>query len=105
LDNAVYNAAWSEFINVLGKRELPRLDRYHKGFTYRIPEAGILLQNGSVTANVQYPGMIIRYTADGSIPHVKSKRYVGPIAQKGTIAFRVFNGNGRAGKTVFVINR
>ncbi|MCD0490546.1 carbohydate-binding domain-containing protein [Pedobacter sp. MC2016-14] len=105
LNNPAYNAAWNEFVNVLGKRELPRLDRYHHGFTYRIPEPGVTNENGQVLANVQFPGMLIKYTTDGSIPNVKSRNYLKPITMKGKIGLRVFNKNGRGGKTVFITNK
>ncbi|MGV3640808.1 MAG: family 20 glycosylhydrolase, partial [Adhaeribacter sp.] len=96
--------AWSQFVNVLGKRELPRLDHYAGGYQYRLPTAGALVENGQVKANVQLPGLLIRYTTDGSEPTAKSPVYSGPIAQKGTIALRVFNLAGRGGRTIRIPN-
>lgn len=101
---ALYNQAWTEFVNVLGKRELPRLDHYAGGFRYRIPTAGAVVENGRVVANVQLPGLVIRYTTDGSEPTTKSQVYKEPIAAKGTVKLRVFNTTGRGGRTVTVEN-
>jgi hexosaminidase len=101
---ALYKQAWSEFANVLGKKELPRLDHYAGGFQYRIPPAGAVAENGLVTANVQLPGFVIRYTTDGSEPTVKSKIYAGPIAEKGTIKLKVFSTTGRGSKVVTIEN-
>ncbi|MHC2992133.1 beta-N-acetylhexosaminidase, partial [Pontibacter sp. HJ8] len=101
---ALYNQAWTEFVNVLSKRELPRLDHYAGGFRYRIPTAGAVVENGRIVANVQLPGMVIRYTTDGSEPTQKSKAYKEPIASKGTVKLRVFNRAGRGGRTVTVEN-
>lgn len=96
----LYDQAWSAFMNKIAKRELPRLDHYHGGYHYRIPAAGAVIQDGKVTANVQMPGFTIRYTTDGTKPVADSKIYTEPIDQKGTIKLRVFNGNGRGGRTV-----
>ena len=63
----LYNEAWSQFVNVLGKRELPRLDYYCGGFNYRIPEPGAMLQNNTLFVNWQLPGFKVHYTLDGTI--------------------------------------
>ncbi|GAA4313287.1 family 20 glycosylhydrolase [Nibribacter koreensis] len=102
---ALYTAAWSQFVNTLGKRELPRLNYYHNGFQYRIPTAGALVENGKVLANVQLPGMVIRYTVDGSEPTAQSKVYLGPITEKGTVKLRVFDVTGRGSRVIAVDNR
>ncbi|MDR6783116.1 hexosaminidase [Pedobacter africanus] len=100
--NKMYQQAWSEFMNTMAKRELPRIDHYAGGYNYRIPTPGTLVENGMVHANVEYPGMVIRYTTDGSMPTVNSKVYTGPLAAKGTLQFRVFNALGRPGKAATV---
>lgn len=99
-----YERAWSEFLNVAAKRELPRLDHYAGGFQYRIPTAGAILRNGRLVASVQLPGYTIRYTMDGSEPTAESTRYIKPTAvpDDATINLRVFNQNGRGGRTVTV---
>ncbi|WP_245964539.1 family 20 glycosylhydrolase [Rufibacter immobilis] len=102
---AAYAQAWSAFVNVLGKRELPRLNYYAGGFNYRIPTAGAVVQNGEVLANVQLPGMTIRYTTNGEVPTAKSKIYTGPIAQKGTIKLAVFDPAGRMSRVTTVENK
>lgn len=102
---AAYNQAWSAFVNVLGKRELPRLSHYAGGFQYRIPTAGAVLENGKVLANVQLPGFVIRYTTDGSEPTEKSKVYTGPISAKGEVKLKVFSPSGRSGRVVTISNK
>jgi hexosaminidase len=97
---ALYQAAWSNFVNVVGKNELPRLNHYAGGFAYRIPTAGAKSVGGKVKANVQYPGLIIRYTTDGSVPTVKSKIYMGTIPDTANLSLRVFTSTGRAGETI-----
>jgi hexosaminidase len=102
---AAYIQAWSEFVNVLGKRELPRLNYYAGGFKYRIPTVGATTQNGKVVANVQLPGLTIRYTTNGTTPTVQSKIYAGPIAEKGTIKLAAFDASGRASRVTTVENK
>lgn len=95
-----YQYAWSEFVNILAKRELPRLDHYAGGFRYRIPTPGLMAVDGMVKANVQFPEFEIRYTTDGSEPTRNSKLYSEPIPESKSLSFRVFNKNGRGGRTV-----
>lgn len=93
-----YSASWSTFVNTLGKRELPRLDHFAGGFNYRIPEPGVIVENGMVKANSEFPGMQIRYTLDGSEPTIKSALYTGPVKDNGKVKMRLFSASGRAGR-------
>ncbi|MFD2513290.1 family 20 glycosylhydrolase [Pontibacter locisalis] len=99
---AAYNQAWSEFVNILGKRELPRLSYYAGGYNYRIPTAGAVIENGKVKANLQLPGFTIRYTTDGSEPTLNSKTYTAPVPTTGEVKLKVFNPEGRSGRVVTV---
>ncbi|HYH14299.1 MAG TPA: chitobiase/beta-hexosaminidase C-terminal domain-containing protein, partial [Flavisolibacter sp.] len=98
----LYQQAWSQFVNVLGKRELPRLDYYNGGYQYRIPTPGISVEQGMVKMNAQLPGLLLRYTTDGSEPTLNSKRYTQPFPAKGIIKARLFTMSGRGGRTVAV---
>ncbi len=102
--NELYNQAWSEFVNTLGKRELPRLSYYHNGFNYRIPTPGIKIENGSVLVNVQFPGLSIRYTTNGKEPNTSSALYTQPIHTKGRIRVAAFNAGGKHGRMAEIIN-
>jgi hexosaminidase len=95
-----YNRAWSEFINVLGKKELPRLDHYSGGYNYRIPTPGIAMENGKLSAKILYPGMVIRYTTDGSEPGKDSQLYSIPLPANGRVKLKAFNSAGRGGRSV-----
>lgn len=101
-DEKAYQKAWSVFANQLGKRELPRLDAFAGGFAYRVPTAGALVEGNQVQANVQLPGLTIRYTTDGTEPTVNSAVYSQPISVSKGMKVRVFNNVGRAGRTVEV---
>lgn len=95
---ADYNKAWSVFVNTLAKRELPKLDYLGGGFNYRIPEPGVMVKDGKVNVNSEFPGMQIRYTTDGSDPVISSKLYEGPIEDNGKVKLRLFNTRGRGGR-------
>jgi hexosaminidase len=93
----LYNQDWSKFLNILGKRELPRLAYYNSGYSFRIPKPGVILQDGKYVSNIQFPGMTIRYTIDGTEPSADSKIYQGPVNATGVVKFRAFDVKGRGG--------
>lgn len=105
LTDLKYTNDWSTFANVLGKRELPRLSYYRGGFSYRIPDVGLKADNGKVDANIQLPGLIIRYTTDGSEPTESSTVYTNPISEKGKFKFAAFDVRGRKGRITEIENK
>src|SRR6266568_1956614 len=96
---ALYREAWSRFVNVVGQRELPRLDREVPGLNYRIPTPGLKAEGSVVRCSVELPGFALRYTTDGSEPTVRSALVRGPIPLHGTVRVAAFNGAGRKGHT------
>jgi hexosaminidase len=95
----LHREAWSRFVNVVGKRELPRLDRDGLALNYRIPAPGLKVADGAVHANIQLPGLTLRYTTDGTEPTAASRAVEGPLAATGTIRVAAFDGRGRKGAT------
>lgn len=91
-----YREAWSVFANIMGKRELPKLDEYKGGVNYRIPPAGVLVKENKVFANTQFPGLQVRYTTDGKEPTFNSKLYENPIPFQKGLKFKTFNAKGRS---------
>jgi hexosaminidase len=98
-----FNNDWSSFVNKLGKRELPRLDHYNGGYSYRLPTPSVQTEGDKLTANSELPGTIIRYTTDGTEPGESSREYLGSIDFKGTIKLRTFSTSGRGGAVVEVV--
>jgi hexosaminidase len=96
---ALFRTAWSEFVNVLGKRELPRLAREMPGLNYRIPKPGLKVVEGQVRCSLEIPGFVLRYTTDGSQPTVKSPEVRGPIAVAPVVRVAAFDATGRKGTT------
>jgi hexosaminidase len=96
---ALFRDAWSEFVNVLGKRELPRLDREVHGLNYRIPTPGLKAVDGQVRCSLEIPGFVLRYTTDGSEPTVTSPEVKGPIPPGRVVRVAAFDTTGRKGHT------
>ncbi|MDB4921620.1 family 20 glycosylhydrolase [Mucilaginibacter sp.] len=96
--DSLYQKDWVNFLNVLGKRELPRLSYYNGGYNYRLPKPGVALQDGKYVANIQFPGLIIRYTTNGKDPDTKSALYNDVVTiDKSTVKFKAFDTKGRGG--------
>jgi hexosaminidase len=94
----LFDTAWSVFLNVIGKRQLPMLDYYQGGYGYRIPKPGLENINGLYATNLQFPGMDIRYTMDGRDPDTQSMIYKFPVPDAGKgLKFRAFDTKGRGG--------
>lgn len=56
------DSEWQRFANVVGQRELAKLDL--AGITYRIPTVGAKRENGKLHANIAFPGLSIQYRVD-----------------------------------------
>jgi hexosaminidase len=97
--DSLYREAWSRLVNVVGKRELPRLDREVPGLNYRIPTPGLKAEGGVVRCSVELPGFTLRYTTDGSEPTMRSAVVRGPIPFRGTVRVAAFSATGRKGYT------
>jgi hexosaminidase len=93
---------WNEFANRIVRRGLPMLDRLNGGYNYRIPSPGAIIENDTLKAVLQLPGLPMRYTTDGSDPGNGSELYTGPVKVMGEAIIRAFSPSGRAGKSVTV---
>jgi hexosaminidase len=92
------NTDWNRFANVVGQRELPRLDYLHGGYNYRLPPPGAVIQDGMLHANVTFPGLTLRYTTNGSEPGNDSKVYQGPVEVHGIVKIASFDTRGRSSR-------
>ena len=90
---------WNIFANTLATRELPRLARFNGGYNYHIPLPGAVIQNDTLRANTEFPGLMIRYTTDGTEPTDKSILYTKPVPIKGTVHVKCFDKAGRSSRT------
>lgn len=68
---AIYNANIATW-------ELPMLHK--RGYKFHIAQPGIIVKDGKLLANAQYPQAQVRYTLDGSEPNVNSPLWTEPVA-------------------------
>lgn len=97
-----YKKDWNGFVNLLGKREFTRLNFYAGGFNYRLPTVGVKIEKDKVHANTQFPGLVIKYTLDGTEPTFKSKTYTTPFIPSKIMKFKAFNDLGKGGRTITI---
>lgn len=90
---------WNQFVNLVGKRELPRLETIFGGVAYRLPRPGVQVIDQQVLVNSAFPGMLIRYTDLGEEPTVDSPIYREPIYFRPGYAprFKLFMPSGKYG--------
>jgi hexosaminidase len=93
---------WNLFANALAKRELPRLSGLFGGFNYRIPKPGAVIEGGMLKVNIEYPGLKIKYTADGSEPTFQSTIYKEPVQVTGEVKLKAFDVAGKSSRTVIL---
>lgn len=91
---------WNAFTNAVGQNEFNRLDYLFGGFTTRIPKVGAAIIDNKLYANIESPGLEIRYTLDGSEPTLNSPLYQGPLTIENaqtidTINLRAFTKSGK----------
>ncbi|GAB4033325.1 family 20 glycosylhydrolase [Spirosoma gilvum] len=96
------DAGWNVFANTLAQKEFFRLARLNGGYNYRIPPPGALIENGMLKANVELPGLTIRYTTDGSEPTAQSTAFASPVTVTGTVKLKSFDAAGRSSRSITV---
>lgn len=93
---------WNRFSNTLAQREYPKLARWNGGYVYRIAPPGVKVENETILANVNFPGLELRYTTDGSEPSPASMKYETPVPLEGEVKIKAFDKTGTGSRTVTV---
>ncbi|WP_439555167.1 family 20 glycosylhydrolase [Dyadobacter sp.] len=93
---------WNIFANTMAQKALPKWAYINGGYNYRMPMPGAVIENGMLKANSELPGLMIRYTTDGSEPTAKSDLYEAPVKVTGTVKLKCFDIAGRSGRTSVV---
>jgi hexosaminidase len=91
---------WTGFANTLGRQELPRLSYVNGGYNYRVPPPGALIEKGTLKANSELPGLVIRFTTDGTEPTRTSPEYKEPVVVSGDVLLKSFDSAGKSSSTV-----
>jgi len=63
VDQAELSRDWQRYANLLGQRELAKMDK--AGIHYRLPQPGARIVEGRLEANIALPGLAIDYSLDG----------------------------------------
>lgn len=91
------DADWNAFANLLGGRELARLDAV--GVAYRVPTVGAVVEGGRLRANVEFPGLPIEYRVEGGA----WRPYGADTPVSGRVEVRARSADGqRAGRSLVV---
>lgn len=75
-ENAMAQARAQYNANI-GTWELPMLSK--RGYNFHIAQPGIIIKDGNLLANAQYPQAQVRYTFDGSEPTLASPLWSAPV--------------------------
>ncbi|MGR5061815.1 beta-N-acetylhexosaminidase [Photobacterium sp. DNB22_13_2] len=62
VDKVALHSDWSQFANLLGQRELAKLDA--AGIQYRVPVPGAKVDSGVLHMNISMPGLTLQYSID-----------------------------------------
>ena len=92
-------AGWNQFANTIGQKNIPKLSYLNGGYNYRLPMPGAIIEGGILKANVELPGLEIRYTHDGTEPTATSPAYAAPVKVSGIIKLKTFDKAGRFSRT------
>lgn len=96
--------SWNVFANTLAQKELPRLSKLFGGFNYRIPPPGAKIIDGNLFVNTSLPGLIVKYTDDGSEVEFSSKTWIEPfVVSDKEIKLKTYDISGKSGKTVIIM--
>ena len=98
----VMDSQWNVFANTLAQKELPRLSYLNGGYNYRVPLPGAIIENGKLLANIEFPGLELRYTTDGSEPNANSTKYEGPVDGSSQVHIKAFDASGKASRVVSI---
>ncbi|WP_158858524.1 family 20 glycosylhydrolase [Lunatibacter salilacus] len=102
LRNSHIQEGWNTFANTIAQREYPKLAKWNEGYTYRIAAPGAKIDNGLLYANVEFPGLEIRYTVDGAEPDINSLIYKSPFSVETVVKLKAFDKSGNSSSTVQV---
>lgn len=63
VDRQALHRDWQRFANLMGQRELAKLDK--AGIAYRLPQPGAVIVDGYLQANTALPGIDVEYSTNG----------------------------------------
>jgi len=97
--NKAILSGWNVLANRIGQNEFPKIDAWFGEYHYRIAPPGAIIEGGMLKANTAFPGLIIRYTTDGTEPAANSPVYTVPVQVNGPVKISAFNQKGRGSRS------
>ena len=94
--------SWNRFVNTVGQRHLRYISDNYKEINFDLPKPGAIIDNFTLKARQQFPGLEIRYTLNGKKPDITDHLYTSPVKIKSNdrVILRVFDSNGRGGNSI-----
>ncbi len=93
VDSKTQLKEWQRFANLLGQRELSKLDR--RGIEYRIPVPGARIIGGMLEANIALPGIAIEYSVDAGKSWQRYEATAKPQVEEGNVLVRAVSADGK----------
>ncbi len=92
----------NRFVNTIGQRHLRYISDNYNEINFDLPKPGAIIDNFTLKARQQFPGLEIRYTLNGKKPSVTDHLYTSPVKIKSNdqVILRVFDSNGRGGNSI-----
>ena len=86
----------------MGQRILPITSSLFGGVKYHLPKPGAIIINDTLKVKVDFPGLDVRFTRDGSEPNINSELYNSPsyVDENDKIVLKVFDKTSRGGKSI-----
>lgn len=97
--NKAILSGWNVLANRIGQNEFSKIDAWFGEYNYRIAPPGAIVEGDMLKANLAFPGLIIRYTTDGTEPTANSTMYTVPVKVNGPVKIRAFNKTGRSSRS------
>ena len=94
--------SWNRFVNTIGQRHLRYISDNYNEINFDLPKPGAIIDNFTLKARQQFPGLEIRYTLNGKKPGITDHLYTSPVKVKSNdqVILRVFDSNGRGGNSI-----
>jgi hexosaminidase len=100
--NKAILAGWNVLANRIGQYEYSKIDAWFGDYNYRIASPGAIVKDGMLHMNTEFPGLILRYTTNGTETTTSSPIYTSPVGVTGVVKVRAFNQKGRGSRVIEV---
>ncbi|WP_028864831.1 beta-N-acetylhexosaminidase [Psychromonas aquimarina] len=100
VDQAQLDADWQRFANIMGQRELAKLEK--AGVDYRLPVPGAKISASTLHMNSQFPGVTLQYSTDAGKTWINYSETAKPSVS-GEVAVRTVSASGERSSRVTTV--